>query len=79
MGSRWGNYQEQSRPQIEMIYLFVEQNPGVRQADIARALGIRRETISRRMPALEHFKFLLYEDDERRLYPFVIEHWLGYK
>ena len=57
----------------EMLQLIKEQ-PGIRPAELARRLGVSRSTIQRRLPSLEEAGYLLYEDDEGRLYPYHRRH-----
>lgn len=39
-------------------------------ADIAKLVDWHCSTVLRCLPALENFSFLLWEDDDGRLYPF---------
>jgi len=56
--------------EAERIYNAVELNPGVIPAAIAQLLDCPRSTVMRRLPALEDFQLLLWEDDAGRLYTF---------
>jgi DNA-binding IclR family transcriptional regulator len=49
---------------------YVEQHPGVRPAEIAKALDVPRSSVTRTLPALEEAGRLLYEDQKGRLWPF---------
>ena len=49
---------------------YVEQHPGVRPAEIAKALKVPRSSVTRTLPALEDAGRLLYEDQKGRLWPF---------
>lgn len=42
------------------------------QAELARLVEWRRSAVLRCLPAMEYFGFLLWEDDDGRLYPFRI-------
>jgi len=54
----------------EKISEYIEQHPGSRPADIARALELPRSTIVRELPSLEEHGHLLFEDRRGRLWPF---------
>ncbi len=49
---------------------LIEQQPGIRPAEIARELGVARSTITRRLPSLEEAGYLYSEDDRGGLWPF---------
>jgi len=46
------------------------EQPGLSAAELARLLDVERSTITRRLPAMDEAGFLLYEDDDGRLYRF---------
>ena len=50
------------RERTQQIAGFVEQHPGVRPAEIAKALNVPRSSVTRTLPALEDAGRLLYED-----------------
>ena len=51
------------RERTQQIAGYVEQHPGVRPAEIAKALNVPRSSVTRTLPALEDAGRLLYEDD----------------
>ena len=53
------------------IHAVLVQRPGLLKSEIARALGISTGAVDSALPAMEKSGLLLFEDDERRLYPFV--------
>ena len=55
---------------LAAIYAQTMLEPGCRQVDIARALGIPKSNVYRKLPVLERQGFLLAEDDKGLLYPF---------
>ncbi len=61
---------QRKRIAFEEMVRLIEERPGIRQAELARQLGVSRSTIQRRLPSLEEAGYLLYEDDEGRLYPY---------
>lgn len=63
-----GRHAKQER--LQEIYGTVEQNPGVKPADIAREMGIERSEVTRYLPGLEAQGLLLSEDKKGRLWPF---------
>ena len=56
--------------EYEEMMELIEENPGIRPAELARKLGVSRSTIQRRLPSLDDAGYLLYEDDKGGLYPF---------
>ena len=61
---------QRKRIVFEEMVRLIEKRPGIRPAELARQLGVSRSTIQRRLPSLEEAGYLLYEDDEGRLYPY---------
>lgn len=53
----------------EMDAALTEQ-PGLSAAELARLLDVDRSTIARRLPSMDEAGYLLYEDDQGRLYRF---------
>ena len=53
------------RERTQQIAGYVEQHPGVRPAEIAKALNVPRSSVTRTLPALEDAGRLLYEDQTR--------------
>lgn len=51
----------------------LQQQPGLSLRALARQLGVSASTILRRLPSMDEAGFLLYEDDEGKLYPFEKE------
>lgn len=58
------------RERTQQIAGYVEAHPGVRPAEIAKALELPRSSIARTLPTLEDAGRLLYEDGRGRLWPF---------
>jgi Mn-dependent DtxR family transcriptional regulator len=58
------------RERTQQIAGYVEQHPGVRPAEIAKALDVPRSSVTRTLPALEDDGRLLYEDNRGRRWPF---------
>ena len=52
---------------------LIQQQPGIRPAEIARQLGVARSTVARRLPSLEEAGFLYSEDRSGGLWPFKRE------
>jgi len=57
---------------LAAIYGYVMEHPGCRIAQIANALGVPRSTVAQRLPKLDAAGLLLWEDDNRRIYPFAV-------
>ena len=55
---------------FEEIDRIIQQQPGVRPAQIARQVGVARSTIQRRLPSMEEAGYLYSEDDRGGLWPF---------
>ncbi|MGC9395874.1 MAG: winged helix-turn-helix domain-containing protein [Anaerolineae bacterium] len=49
---------------------LIQQQPGIRPAELARQLGVARTTVTRRLPSLEEAGFLYSEDNRGGLWPF---------
>jgi DNA-binding IclR family transcriptional regulator len=49
---------------------IIQENPGIRPAELARRLGIARSTALRRLPSMEQAGYLYSEDDRGGLWPF---------
>ena len=60
----WNRKQKEFDETIRII----EENPGIRPAELARRLGVSRSTVTRRLPSLEEAGYLLYEDEKGGLY-----------
>lgn len=52
----------------------LDQQPGLTPSELARALGVCRSTVLRRLPSLEEAGILLYEDEHGRLWPYSSQH-----
>jgi DNA-binding IclR family transcriptional regulator len=48
----------------------LQQQPGLSLRALARQLSVSPSTILRRLPAMDEAGFMLYEDDDGKLYPF---------
>ncbi len=58
------------RAEFEEVDRVIQQQPGVRPAQIARQVGVARSTIQRRLPSMEEAGYLYSEDDKGGLWPF---------
>jgi len=56
--------------EFEETNRIVQRNPGISQAELARALDVPRSTISRRLPSMDEAGYLYSEDERGRLWPF---------
>ncbi len=56
--------------EFEEMDQVIEQQPGIRPAEIARELSVSRSTITRRLPSLEEAGYLYSEDERGGLWPF---------
>jgi DNA-binding IclR family transcriptional regulator len=52
------------------MHRTLQQHPGLSIRELARQFGVSASTILRRLPGMDEAGFLLYEDDDGRLYPF---------
>jgi Mn-dependent DtxR family transcriptional regulator len=57
-------------PEFDEVDQLIQQKPGIRPADVAKAIKVSPSTISRRLPSMEEAGYLYYEDDDGKLYPF---------
>ena len=60
-------------PEFDEVDQLIQQKPGIRPADVAKAIKVSPSTISRRLPSMEEAGYLYYEDDDGNLYPFKKE------
>jgi len=61
----WSTKQDE----YEKMDRVIQENPGIRPAELARRLSVARSTVQRRLPSLEEAGYLYSEDNEGRLYP----------
>jgi DNA-binding IclR family transcriptional regulator len=54
----------------EALDRIIQENPGIRPAELARQLSLSRSTIQRRLPSLEEAGYLYSEDERGGLWPF---------
>ncbi len=54
----------------ELMDQTIQQNPGIRPAELARQLNVARSTVLRRLPSLEEAGYLYSEDEQGGLWPF---------
>lgn len=54
------------------VYNQIAAQPGLRPSDYARLCGVHRSSFLRILPALEYNGYLLYEDNNNRLWPYRI-------
>ncbi len=57
-------------PEFEAMNKMIATQPGIKQAELARQLGVQRSTIARRLPSMSEAGYPLYEDDNEGLYSF---------
>jgi len=60
-------------PKFETIDTLIQEQPGLKPAEIARILEVARSTIIRSLPSLEEAGFLYSEDQRGGLWPFKHE------
>lgn len=67
-------YWQTSRALASYLYRLLNDTPGQTQAQLARAVKprVHPSTIARCLPAMEHFGYLLWEDERGKLYPYRI-------
>ena len=58
-----------SRDRVHNIWQVVNEEPGLRPAQVAGELGIPRSSVTRALPALDDAGLLLYEDERGGLWP----------
>lgn len=56
---------------MEAVFAVIRANPGEKPGAIARLLGVHRSEVTRMLPALEAKEYLLFEDDDGGLWPFL--------
>ncbi|RME54982.1 MAG: MarR family transcriptional regulator [Caldilineae bacterium] len=56
--------------EFEVMDRLIQEQPGVRPAELAKQLGVARSTITRRLPSMEEAGFLYSEDERGGLWPF---------
>ena len=56
----------------QYLYSVLQDYPAQTQESLARLVKWRPNAISHCLPAMEYFGYLLWEDDNERLYPFRI-------
>ena len=56
--------------EFEEMDMIIQEEPGIRPAELARELGLARSTVLRRLPALEEAGYLYSEDERGGLWPF---------
>lgn len=63
-------YWSKSVPEFNKIDSLIRRKPGIRQAEIARALGVARSTVARRLCSMENAGYLYSEDARGGIWPF---------
>ncbi len=63
-------YWSKSVPEFNKIDSLIRRQPGIRQAEIARALGVARSTVNRRLSSMEEAGYLYSEDARGGIWPF---------
>jgi DNA-binding IclR family transcriptional regulator len=48
----------------------IQEQPGIKPAELAREVGVARSTVARRLPSMEEAGYLYSEDDRGGLWPF---------
>ncbi len=61
-------WRRRKQADYERMIRLIQQQPGIRPAELARRLGISRSTVQRRLPTLEALGYLLYEDERGGLF-----------
>lgn len=61
---------QKKEPEFSEMNQAVVKRPGITAAALARQLAVDRSTVLRRLPSMAEAGYLLYEDDEGKLYPF---------
>lgn len=61
---------QKKRSERKRMDEIIRRNPGIRQAELARRLGVARSTVARRLPSMEEAGYLYAEDDDGGLWPF---------
>jgi DNA-binding IclR family transcriptional regulator len=61
---------QKKRTERERMDEMIRNNPGIRQAELARRLDVARSTVARRLPSMEEAGYLYAEDDGGGLWPF---------
>lgn len=56
--------------EFETMDRIIHAQPGIRPAELARALHVARSTVMRRLPSLEAAGYLYSEDERGGLWPF---------
>jgi DNA-binding IclR family transcriptional regulator len=62
----WSKKQEE----FEEMDHIIQQQPGIRPAELARHLEVARSTVQRRLPSMEEAGYLYSEDEGGGLWPF---------
>ena len=55
---------KRNEPEYEEMARLIQEEPGIRPGQLARALSVERSTVLRRLPALEEAGILLSEDQK---------------
>lgn len=63
-------YGDKETPRLRRLAIvqMVRRNPGIKQAEIARRLGVHRSMVNKDLPKLEKAGVKLYQDDRFGLY-----------
>jgi DNA-binding MarR family transcriptional regulator len=61
---------QKKEPEFSDMDSLIQQNPGIRPAEIAGKLNVSRSTVTRRLPSLEEAGYHYFEDEEGGLWPF---------
>ena len=56
--------------EFEAMNKMITTQPGIKQAELARQLGVQRSTIARRLPSMPEAGYPLYEDNDEGLHSF---------
>jgi DNA-binding IclR family transcriptional regulator len=62
---------QQKEPAFHDIDQLIQQNPGIRPAEIAKQMNVPRSTIIRRLPSMEEAGYYYFEDERGGLWPFT--------
>jgi DNA-binding IclR family transcriptional regulator len=58
-------------PSLHELDQLIQQNPGIRPAELAKRMKVSRSTIIRTLPTLEEAGFHYFEDERGGLWPFT--------
>lgn len=63
----WSSKQDNEYQKMDEV---IKEQPGIRQAQLARELEVSPSTVSRRLPSMNEAGYLYWEDEKGGLWPF---------